>query len=401
MTIKAYKDHPIRESLNRLKSLQKSPEFSSPEISADENASYDRDKIFGIGRALSALIEQTPATLVSYRALNQIQSHIQAPLNELTSFISNKNPGHLQNAVSQMEQNIMPLFWAFGSKAIFSSKGESVSFIDDLQNTAEASISTLIEQRNVLSAELDSLKSVIAEQETRLETLTQNASKERAEASAAVSKLEQQYSEKEIERNVAFESLLKQSDTKLIAASKAAQSGADELLIKLSGLRDDAARIVGVVGDIGVTGNYQKIAKTESEQANFWRWATVIIFGCGIAIAVATFIKYYHEAIDSSNVWAIAIRLLYAIAITAPAFYTARESARHRTNSDRAKQTELELAALGPFIELMPDAKKTEIREKLSQVYFGKEIEPHTVKDAVDANFVKDLAIELAKVLKR
>lgn len=82
-------------------------------------------------------------------------------------------------------------------------------------------------------------------------------------------------------------------------------------------------------------------------------------------MAAATFYKFYHEPVSSTNTFAIAVRLLYALAIAAPAFYTARESARHRTNADRARQTELELASLGPFIELMEDKVKEEIRKSL------------------------------------
>src|SRR3546814_1699158 len=129
--------------------------------------------------------------------------------------------------------------------------------------------------------------------------------------------------------------------------------------------RSDAARIVQVVGDIGVTGNYQTIANKEARQANLWRRVTVGLFACGLAMAGFTFYKFYHEPVSSSNTLAIAVRLLYALAVASPAFYTARESARHRTNDDRARQTELELASLGPFNELLKDDDKDAIRKSL------------------------------------
>ncbi|MNR33216.1 hypothetical protein D3C85_1508720 [compost metagenome] len=95
------------------------------------------------------------------------------------------------------------------------------------------------------------------------------------------------------------------------------------------------------------------------------------------------------------------VRLLYAIAITTPAWYTARESARHRTNSDRARQTELDLAAIGPFIELLPEEKKVEIRERMTGLYFGKSVEPHSANSPFDATAVKDMAVELVRLLKK
>ena len=89
--------------------------------------------------------------------------------------------------------------------------------------------------------------------------------------------------------------------------------------------------------------------------------------------------------------WELVVRLLTALVISAPAFYTARESARHRTNSDRARQRELELASLGPFIELLPDAKKDEIVEEMTAHYFGKEVAAHDVKPIIDPKDIVDV----------
>src|SRR3546814_13984142 len=90
-----------------------------------------------------------------------------------------------------------------------------------------------------------------------------------------------------------------------------------------------------------------------------------------------TFYKFYHEPVSPSNTLAIAVRLLYALAVASPAFYTARESARHRTNADRARQTELELASLGPFIELLNADDTDAIRKSLIHTYFDRNVEAH------------------------
>jgi hypothetical protein len=73
------------------------------------------------------------------------------------------------------------------------------------------------------------------------------------------------------------------------------------------------------------------------------------------------------------------VRLLTAVAITSPAWYFAKESARHRTNANQAKQRETELTSLGPFIELLPEDRKNEIRVALTSRYFGGDREAHQV----------------------
>uniref|UniRef100_UPI00197E623B hypothetical protein n=1 Tax=Pseudomonas viridiflava TaxID=33069 RepID=UPI00197E623B len=93
------------------------------------------------------------------------------------------------------------------------------------------------------------------------------------------------------------------------------------------------------------------------------------IFGTGISIAMATFWKFWHDPFTQDSALSVLFRLFYAIIITSPDIYTAKESARHRTNSDRARQTELELASIGPFIELLPEDKKNEIRVGLTGQY--------------------------------
>jgi hypothetical protein len=163
---------------------------------------------------------------------------------------------------------------------------------------------------------------------------------------------------------------------------------------------NQSRRIFNLVGGAGIFGNYQQIANSESEQADLWRNATLLIFLTGMGLAGATFYKFWNQAIDSENWTGVVIRLFYAIAITVPALYTARESARHRTNADRARQTELELASLGPFIELMPEDKKTGIREELTKHYFGKTVEPHEVKAPVDSETLKGIA-EIIKAARK
>ena len=162
--------------------------------------------------------------------------------------------------------------------------------------------------------------------------------------------------------------------------------------------RTEAARIVGVVGNTGITGNYQKIAMSEAQQADSWRGITIGFFGVGVILAIVTFVTFLEHSADP---FSVVIRLLFALGITAPAWYTARESARHRTNADRARQTELELASLGPFIELLPEAKKEEIRAKMTDLYFGKGVETHTVSDPTDSvKALGGIVVDMMKAAK-
>jgi len=350
---------------------------------------------------IQELVAVTPAELTSLAALNQIQANLQAPLGELTSFLSNKNSGHFVNAATQFEQNIMPLLWGFLPKTQSLSVKSLSALLESQTESSRNAINQLLAQQADLSAKLTELTTKADTQVSRFEALTEGAAKERAEAAATVAKLEQSFAEKETTRVAAFDAAIGEFAKQFSEFKEKSLGESNRLIQKIEDQRVQATQLVQVVGNIGVTGNYQQIANKESVEANFWRWATVSIFAAGIAVAIATFVKFWGQPFNAENAGSVVIRLLYAIAITAPAWYTARESARHRTNSDRARQTELELASIGPFIELMPEDKKVEIRQHLTSVYFGKGVEAHVVNNPLDPTAVKDMAIELAKAFKK
>lgn len=423
MTHALYREHPIRAQLAQLLDMQGRDEFTDPAVAENEPVAFARDKVFGLTRLIASLLDTVPATLASTVAVSNMHAQLQQPISELVNFLSNRNSGHIVNAAAQFDQNVMPLLWGL-PQPIGSLGTESLSAI--VAKQAQAS-SEAVRQLNVQRAELEHRFAVVRAQADsltgQLQSQTEAAARERAEAVATVANLQKEFADREIERGKNFEASAEKQRhesraeiEKLSNEVKELSEGhkgifdslvADlgrrttELVEQIDIKREEAARIVQVVGNIGVTGNYQQIANVEAKEADFWRWATVIFFGAGISLAGMTFYKFWHEPLSTESLLSVAIRLLYAIAITAPALYTARESARHRSNSDRARQTELELASIGPFIELMPDEKKVEIREALTRSYFGRQIEPHEVSSPLDVGGIKDLVIETIKAVRK
>lgn len=401
MTFSAYKDHPIRALVAQLLDFQGREEFADPAVADNEVAAFARDKVFAIAKLLSSLLEQTPATLASTVALSNLQANLQAPVNELNAYVSNKNLGHITNAATQCEQNLLPLLWGLPPQIASLSEPSFSALVSKQSEASLQTIRQLGQQREALATILKETQVRAESLSTRLDTLQDATVKDRAEAAAAVANLQKAFAEKEIERSAAFETASFGYKQEYEELQSAVSSQAEIALADLEDQRKKAARIVQVVGNIGVTGNYQQIANSEGSQANFWRWITVAIFATGISVAAATFIKFWNQPFSSENTWSVVIRLMYAIAITAPAWYTARESARHRTNSDRARQTELELASIGPFIELMPEDKKVDIRESLTKSYFGRSIEAHDVQSPMDISNLKDFVLEIVKAVRK
>ena len=396
-----YSGHPIRSLLDRIAELAKSTEFSDPDLLSSEANAGALESTFAIVSTVQALLLKSPALLVSGHGLTQLHNAFQAVFNELSSYQSNKNQGHIQNARAHIEQSVMPQLWAFGPT---SQAGDSTHFADAVNQATQAardSIQQLVTQRDALMARQTALTQQVQESQSRLEGLVEIVAKQKAEAASVVAVVQQMYSEKEAERATAFSTMLQELRADFVKLQSESEKTQVERLQSLKTSQEQAAQIVQVVGNTGITGNYQKIANAEGKQANIWRWITIAFFASGIALAAATFWKFWHDPFSPETAWSVLIRLMYAVAITSPAWYAANESARHRSNADRARQTELELASLGPFIELMPDEKKHQIREDLTKRYFGNQTLEHTSESPITIQKLGDIAIELMKAAKK
>ena len=393
------KGHPIWAQINQLQQWEQAPNFAEPSIFSNEQFRFARDKIFASTKWMRTLLESTPSVLVSLHGLNQIHGNFQHCVNEVANFVANNNAGHLINAANHIDSSVMPNLWAFLPRNIESSPQVANQIIDQLRESSAKTIELLNAQKSSLQAEIEQLRIDLSTERSSANQLNEALISQKNEALAVNARMQQEFAEAETKRNATFNEKINEINSTAEQARSNLSTAAKSSLDALAKNEQDARKIVQVVGNIGTTANFQKIAEDEAKQANFWRWVTFGLFALGITVAIKTFIKFLDAEPTPEHAWSAAIRLLYAIAVTTPAWYAAKESARHRTNSDTAKRTELELASLGPFIELMPEDKKVSIREALVQKYFGNSVKPHEIEPA--GNDLKDFALEAIKAMKK
>jgi hypothetical protein len=204
MTITAYRDHPIRVLLQQMLELQGRSEFADPVVADNETYAFAREKVFALTSLVEVRLAKTPAVLASSVGLSNLQSHLQSPFNELNAFLTNKNPGHLTNAASQLEQNVLPLLWALPSEAPDVEVEVLGAALDRQSATVAETIRQLTASRDQLASALADSAADVQSLESQVEQIGASAAKERAEASAAVANLQKSYAEKEIERSAAF-----------------------------------------------------------------------------------------------------------------------------------------------------------------------------------------------------
>ena len=282
------------------------------------------------------------------------------------------------------------------------------------RDNANQTLASLRAQVSTLQTAINSLQATIASQEAttelnvahlqdRVSEMTALIDLQRVEIISASSEIKADYTESSAEMTVQFNQEVTDRELRFAELVNDLNEIAKTSIDNLTRHEKSARDIVQVVGNIGVTGNYDNVAISESKQANLWRWITIGLFGISIAIVLVSAGVHVYQQLHgdegSGAIWQFLVRIATATIIALPAFYTARESARHRTNADRARQKELELASLGPFIELLPDPTKEAIRERMADRYFGSDAEPHDIKSPISVDDAAKLIDVVAKVL--
>lgn len=153
------------------------------------------------------------------------------------------------------------------------------------------------------------------------------------------------------------------------AASDAFKKSAKRTIEELEALKEQAAQLVGVVTGTATAGHFKIVADGERRTANIWR--TVAVTFAGAVVAVGIWIVATH-ADASSFAWGdFAAKAFLSLPLGALAFYAGNQSASHRQMERRARQTQLQLAALEPFVQPLDAEERAKIRAALAEHLFG------------------------------
>ena len=90
-------------------------------------------------------------------------------------------------------------------------------------------------------------------------------------------------------------------------------------------------------------------------------------------IAVAGYSFYESLKHPDMNWLVFLFRLGTAIVILIPAVYLAQESAKHRERERQNRRIQIELATIDSYLVALPESKRNELKEKLTEKFFGRE----------------------------
>lgn len=371
MTPDSFRSHPIFEKLTQLESRINEQE-------AKEKIDIDNLNFFlSFLKYISDRLKTTIPILVQEAELTSLNTEVDAGLQQINTFLGNNNVGHINNAVNNFYSALnrarnLPLPFAKGDYDFSKS-------IANFEQIVKEKYITLENEMTELSKEIENQKAELQQKDLEIKRLFKLIETKEAEIQSLNSQFQTEFTALKTKATQEIETDRTTFRKEIDVDKNSYKTEIDDLRNKIdidtkglvSNLNtklEEAKKIVSVIGDIGVTGNYQKIANEHKATANLWRWITIAFMAAFSMLLIWTIYDLSGKGFD----WVKSlIRILAAAALSYPATYAARESTRHRKLETINRTAELELAALSPFIELMTNEKQQAIKEKLVEKYFG------------------------------
>lgn len=387
------------------------------------------DRVRTVSRFVAQRLESTDPLLVTPATLDAVLVPLTRMRDETTHFAGNGDIGHLTNANSFADSvlsSVAPVPVVVSGNEVRTLGRAAADYRRGLESVIEsvkAREAALTQKVAATQQTLADLQAAVESVKVGAETFLASArsgfqqSQEArlAEGARVQSEIETRFqaltadlSSKTAEAIGAFAALRLDTQARVTAELAEIRSGheksAARVLADMEAQKVRADELVGIIGERGVTSGYQTASRHAMYTKWFWQFATLTAFGVLIWFARTVF--FVNAATEIT--WPMLVgRALLTIAIGFAAGYAARQG-------DKASQAEafnrgmaLELAALGPFLEPLDEAKRAEFRLKIGDRTFGQAqrtqesaSSPTSLFSAASDKRVLDLISTIAKAVK-
>lgn len=142
-------------------------------------------------------------------------------------------------------------------------------------------------------------------------------------------------------------------------------------LEEMSKHEEASERVLQALGVKATVSSYSQYAKEQKQAADRWRGIAAGAFVCAFAWFVLSSFGLAAPEVDGNSWWAPFVsKWGGTLAAAAVGAFAGRESGQHRREERDAKQVELSLAALDPFIANMSDTTQEDLRTETARAIF-------------------------------
>jgi hypothetical protein len=163
------------------------------------------------------------------------------------------------------------------------------------------------------------------------------------------------------------------AEKQLTDLNKGYEEAARKILEQVNTHRKDVEKLVGVIGNLGVTSGYQTAAN--GARISMWVWQGVAVLAMLGLVSFAYFA--FLPAMKGGFTWeGFAMRAFLTVTVGVLAAYAANQADRFFQMEKYNRKLALELAAIDPYIALLPEEKKNKFKIEIGQRSFGQEEAP-------------------------
>jgi len=367
-----FENHDVHDALFQLESaLQEKIGDDLPDKVID-----NLDRIRQATAFIRGRLEIASPVLTPKDRLDQIVKSLQACHREVSRFLVNGHSEFLASASNQIDAGLNQAAALISleqpepsikAKDAVSFKNLAEEIIDSLRNKVEG----VEDKAEAIESTLQELATNSQEQEKALQTL-------QSSLDSKLQELESKFSAEQTKRSSQFESRLEEIQQAADEKFESIFETANENLNALAEKQSKAKEIVGLIGNIGLTGKFQGAAAQDKKEADRLRIIALFFFFVMAGVVIATLIIGFQDGFDP---WLTLNRVITGLAFIIPAVYAARESSRHRMSENKNRRAELELASIDAYLESLPVEKRTEIKAALTEKFFGQPSEDRNSKE--------------------
>jgi len=179
------------------------------------------------------------------------------------------------------------------------------------------------------------------------------------------------------------------AQNQLGALNETYEQGAKKVLEQVDSHRRDVEKLVGVIGNLGVTSGYQKTAN--AARSSMWFW-NVVAVSAMIGLIIFAY-RAFLPTMQGDFKWgAFAGRVFLTITVGVLAAYAAAQADRFFKMEKYHRKLALELAAIDPFIALLPQEEQYKFKLEIGRRSFAQEEVPTSASDKSPATTLDVLA---------
>lgn len=317
------------------------------------------------------------AELVSPGVLERVHGHVQLVRQQVEAFVQDSDVDHLLRAnenadawLDEIGSFPLPREAADASGTLSTFRRSSAQYLHNFEDKTtelaqqlETRLNEATDQIDPLSVSLTELKDEIDGQKGRID--------------AAVRDTQDRYLAEKQERDTVFGAALEEqrgqaeqarteSETLFSQERERLKTATDEALAQLEGQKARAREIVGLLGNTGLTGHYQKIANREMWAAYGW----ISIALAAFALAVLTHLFFPGWDLKAATSWDDVLpKVVVSIPLILFGLFAINESRMHRGREQFNRDMELQLASVDPYLESIPE-KAADIKDRMFERFF-------------------------------